>query len=120
MRYSNFQCLPEYYFPSMEFKKVMFGYAIFTFNQFYTLPMICFICKLFTIANFRIVKNNHFISVLYSNVLYALYNRQHEDLENSFTLGPPPKAVSNASTILTKNAILVTIIFILSFTYDLW
>ena len=47
VRYSNSKCLPEYYFTSMDFKKVMFGYAIFTFNQFYTLPMIFFICKLF-------------------------------------------------------------------------
>ena len=59
-------------------------------------------------------------SVLYGNVLLVLYRRKNEDLEDPLTLGPPPKVVSKASNVLTKNAIIVTIVFIVSFTYDLW
>ena len=60
------------------------------------------------------------ISDLYGNVLLALYKRQKENANDPLTLGPTPKVVSNASTCLTKNAIIVTVVFFISFSYDLW
>ena len=120
VRYANGKCLPEYYFPQENFKTVMSGYAIFTFHQLYAIPMILFICKFYPYLACALKKHALYLLDLYGNVLLVLYRRQNENLSDPLTLGPIPKVVSNANTVLTKNAIIVTAVFLISFTYDLW
>ena len=68
----------------------------------------------------HLIRRALFLIDLYGNVLLVLYRRQNENLSDPLTLGPIPKVVSNANTVLTKNAIIVTAVFLISFTYDLW
>ncbi len=85
----------EYFFQGQLMKTIMHGYAIFWFLIIYAIPVILFF-------------------ILYGHLLLSLHKRQ-----TCSTLGSS-RIINNANQQLTRTAITVTFIFIISLSWDSW
>ena len=88
-------CLSEYYFHGPIMEMVMYVYGILWFIACYAIPTAVFI-------------------ILYGIILFTLYKRRKNDKLGSSTL------VDKANAQLTRTAIVVSLVFILSLGWDSW
>ena len=91
------ECLSKYYFDTDFFDKFMYGFAIFWFFVVYVIPIICFI-------------------VLYTKIVWTLRQRMRslEEMQQE------SRILDIANQQLTRTAMAVAIVFIISLSWDSW